>query len=377
MNIAFFTIKAVNPFIGGVERVTYNLAQYFESQNIKVYYFHSCGQEDDKHFILPQNSDNKIKSIYIKSKLNQHNIQIIIDQYGVEYISHEYLNKNIVIIRCWHLNIVEKHITRCLLETFFQTNIKTSILNFLFWLNTPIRKYKRNKFIQKTVRNTDAFLLLSKYYVNYLHNKNITQKKLFAINNAIPIIDKKTYQKENLIIYCGRIVHNPKNVLFLVYLWRHIYSKYPDWKMILVGDGTDKKLIQRLIVKHKLERIQITGYTNPTPYYEKAKILLLPSYNEGFGMVLLEAMQNECIPIVFDSSMAFKDIIDNNKNGFIINELNKEKYIEKCQYLMDNEHIRKEMASQCYEKIKSSFNIKKIGSEWIDLFEHLISTNIQ
>lgn len=36
MNIAFFTIKAVNPFIGGVERVTYNLAQYFESQDINV-----------------------------------------------------------------------------------------------------------------------------------------------------------------------------------------------------------------------------------------------------------------------------------------------------------------------------------------------------
>lgn len=147
--------------------------------------------------------------------------------------------------------------------------------------------------------------------------------------------------------------------------------------MILVGDGIDKKLIQRLIVKYKLERIQITGYTNPTPYYEKAKIFLLPSYNEGFGMVLLEAMQYECIPIVFDSSMAFRDIIDNNINGFIINELNKDKYIEKCQYLMDNECIRKEMSSQCYEKIKNSFNIKKIGSEWIRLFQYLRSTNIR
>ena len=39
MNIAFFTIQTVNPFIGGVERVTHNLTQYFESPNIKVYYF--------------------------------------------------------------------------------------------------------------------------------------------------------------------------------------------------------------------------------------------------------------------------------------------------------------------------------------------------
>ena len=39
MNIAFFTIQTVNPFIGGFERVTHNLTQYFESPNIKVYYF--------------------------------------------------------------------------------------------------------------------------------------------------------------------------------------------------------------------------------------------------------------------------------------------------------------------------------------------------
>lgn len=376
MNIAFFTIKTVNPFIGGVERVTFNLAQYFESQNINVYYFHLCGQEDNKHFILPQGSDNKIKSVYIRSKLNQNNIQIIIDQYGVEYISHKYLKKDVVIIRCWHLNIIEKHITRCLLETFFYTNIKTSILNFLFWLNTPIRKYKRNKFIQHTICDTDAFILLSKYFVEYLYSKNITSKKILAINNAIPIIGKRLYQKENLVIYCGRIVHNPKNVLFLVYLWKRIYSKYPDWKMMLVGDGIDKRIIQNLIVKHKLERIQITGFTNPMQYYEKAKILLLPSYTEGFGMVLLEAMQNECIPIVFDSSMGFKDIIDNNKNGFIINALNKEKYIEKCKFLMDNEDIRQKMATQCYLKVANSFNMEKIGTEWIDLFQRLINTNI-
>lgn len=372
MNIAFFTIQIVNPFIGGVERVTYNLAQYFESQNIKVYYFHLYGEENNKHFVLPKDSNNKTKSAYIEAKLKQYNIRIIIDQYGVEYISHKYLSKNIVIIRCWHLNIIEKHITRCLLETFFQTNIKTSILNVLFWLNTPIRIYKKNKFIRQTVHNTDAFVLLSKYYVNYLHNKNIVHQKLFAINNAIPIVEKKSYQKENLIIYCGRIVHNPKNILFLIYLWKHLYTKYQDWKMILVGDGIDKKIVHHLILKNKLERIQITGYTNPTPYYEKAKILLLPSYNEGFGMVLLDAMQHECIPIVFDSSMAFKDIIDNNNNGFIINRFNKAQYIEKCQYLMDNENVRKKMALQCYLKVKNSFNIQKIGTEWINLFQHLI-----
>lgn len=87
-------------------------------------------------------------------------------------------------------------------------------MNFLFWLSTPIRKYKRNKFIQHTICDTYAFILLSKYFVEYLYSKNITSKKILAINNAIPIIGKRLYQKENLVIYCGRIVHNPKNVLF-------------------------------------------------------------------------------------------------------------------------------------------------------------------
>lgn len=45
-------------------------------------------------------------------------------------------------------------------------------------------------------------------------------------------------------------------------------------------------------------------------------------------------------------------------------------------FLMDNEDIRQKMATQCYLKVANSFNMEKIGTEWIDLFQRLINTNI-
>lgn len=372
MNICFFTIKDVNPFVGGVERVTYNLSQFFESKGINVFYFHLRGNEYDNHFILPQDNDTESIIKYIKSKIQQYNIQIIIDQYGIgNYMSHHYLGHGVKIIRCWHLNIKEEHITRCLLETFSFKYLKSSIINFLFWLNTPLRRHKQEKYFRETVRDVDTFLLLSEHYVKYLSSKNYPSEKLYAINNAISIPEKETYKKENLIIFCGRIVHNPKNVLFLIYLWKKLYRQYPDWKMLLVGDGVDKNLMLDLIRKNDLERIEITGYSDPKPYYEKAKILVLPSYSEGFGMVLLEAMLHDCVPIVFDSSMAFRDIISDGENGFIVERLNRKEYINKCMSLMDNNEIYKKMAAKCYPSVKKSFNMEKIGTEWINLFKKL------
>lgn len=53
----------------------------------------------------------------------------------------------------------------------------------------------------------------------------------------------------------------------------------------------------------------------------KVDFLLLPSKNEGFGMVVIEAMESSVIPIVFNGG-GLKEIVKNNKNGFFINNSN-------------------------------------------------------
>lgn len=371
MNIAFFTTHPVNPYIGGIEKITYNLAQYFKSQNIGIFYFHLKGENSNNHFILPNFSNNYIAK-FIDEKIIKHKIDIIIDQYGTNhYFSHEHLKSNIKIIRCIHSNITENHITRCLLETFLHKKKKEQLINFLYWLNTPRRRQKQKKEYKYIIKNVDILCLLSQFYKNE-YIINYPADNIVSINNAIPMHHSNDEKKEKIIIYCGRIIHNPKNILFVIHIWEQLYTKYKDWKMILVGDGEDRYIIENLIKKKKLPRISVTGFTDPTVYYQKAQILILPSYNEGFPMSLIEAMSYGCVPIVFNTVPAFQDIIKNGINGYIINELHKKDFIEKCQHLIENPFILKKFSQNARLHIIENFSIEKIGAQWINLFNILL-----
>ena len=373
MNICFYTITAINPLIGGVERVTFNLQKYFEQNGFQVFFFHLRGKEDSHHFILPNPDCTTKEQIisFINDRIAQYDIDIIIDQYGNEFLSHKYISNHVKIIRCEHLNIMENKIISCLLGTFSFRELRKSIMNCLFLLNTPLRRFKQRyhyTFINKYI---DQFIVLSDTYIPRLVNKGISRNKITAIPNSVNIIDNYEYQKDNLIIYCGRLVHNPKNILFLPKVWKHLSKLFPNWTMAIIGDGIDRGILEKKIKKYRLERIFITGYTNPDQYYARAKIILQPSFNEGFGMVLAEAMLRKCVPITFNATTAYSDIIQDNESGYIISKYNEAAFINKCVHLMSDEDERTRMSDIGYNHICAHFNMEHIGRKWIQLFNNI------
>jgi glycosyltransferase involved in cell wall biosynthesis len=76
-------------------------------------------------------------------------------------------------------------------------------------------------------------------------------------------------------------------------------------------------------------------------YYQISDLLLLPSYYDPFSLVVLEAMSCGAVPIV-TSSVGASEIIDQGRNGFIVND--GKDLAEKISMLMksDLENLRKE-----------------------------------
>lgn len=175
--------------------------------------------------------------------------------------------------------------------------------------------------------------------------------------------------KNKTVIWCGRIVQNPKNILFLPKLWEGLMAKHPDWNFIIIGDGIDRQLLEQKIEKKHLERITITGYVDPYQYYKNASIIVLPSYSEGFSMVLIEAMSQGCVPVVFDNSSVYHDYI-NQENGCIVADMDKKAFIMACDLLMSDERLLAEKSIKAQRNVQK-FNIENIGHEWLNLFSEL------
>ncbi len=131
---------------------------------------------------------------------------------------------------------------------------------------------------------------------------------------------------------------------------------------LVIGGGSPKPQqcekeifaqMRKTISAHKMDnRVQILGYIPDellVPYYQQAKIFVLPSLFEPFGMTTTEAMA--CgTPVVASKFGGIRDVITSGKNGILINPENPE-----------------EFASAMINLFKNSANAKKIGLEGANL----------
>ena len=99
----------------------------------------------------------------------------------------------------------------------------------------------------------------------------------------------------------------------------------------------------------------------PLSWYQRAKIFLMASPREGWGLTLTESLQCGVVPVVLNTSSVFKDIISNGENGFLAQ--NRQDYIDCLEMLMTDEYRWKTMADTALASA-SRFSPANVGDNW-------------
>ena len=158
-------------------------------------------------------------------------------------------------------------------------------------------------------RFSDAYILLSPSYVTIFKKFAWipSGKKIFVISNPV-VIDKITdIEREKAMLYVGRLTETEKRVDRVIDIWKHLADRLPDWRLDIVGDGPDRARLEECA--RGLARITFHGFQKPNRFYAQSKMLLLTSDFEGFALVLVECMAMGCVPVVYASYPAAKDIV--------------------------------------------------------------------
>ena len=129
-------------------------------------------------------------------------------------------------------------------------------------------------------------------------------------------------------------------------------------------------MLENLAKSLNLKRVNFVGATNPEEYYKKGSIFCMTSSYESFGMVLTEAMQFGCVPILFNSYATASEIVSNNNDGFLITPFDLDEYSLKLIELMNNKQLRNKMSDNAKSSVKK-FSIENIGNLWIKLLNNL------
>jgi glycosyltransferase involved in cell wall biosynthesis len=107
----------------------------------------------------------------------------------------------------------------------------------------------------------------------------------------VPLFESNTKN----IVTIGRLEHI-KNPLYLLELFHMLYTSDDTYRLIMVGDGSMKNVVEKYISTNELQAVvHLTGrVVDVSPYLHAADLFLLTSRAETFGRVIVEAMAAGC-----------------------------------------------------------------------------------
>ena len=106
-------------------------------------------------------------------------------------------------------------------------------------------------------------------------------------------------------------------------------------------------------------------------YYQCADLFVLPSRNEGMPNVVLEAMS--CgLPIVGTRISGTTDLIDDSKNGLIVEKNDYQDLAEKIKLLIDNKNMLIKMGKKSIEYVRRKYDLQLIGKEYSNIYRKLL-----
>lgn len=388
MNICIFTYVYISKHRGGIERVTETLVTELTKRDHRVYIISVCKPIEDNlseenKFTLPNNEVNSTENeTFIKKFLARNKIDIILNQTEVKSLFNliTKTRNNIPLISCIHTDPLAT--LKATKDNWDEWKIKKGIR---FWFKIPyfasrkiFQYYSRKKYISKKHREyyekSDAVVLLSKRFKeSFIKISGINDsKKLYFISNpnSYDITECTVIKKENIVLFVGRLVFQ-KRLDRLLRIWDRIKNRQ-GWKLVIVGDGPERYFYENLCIKWNIDNVEFVGHCDPTPYYQKARILCATSSHEGFGLTITEAMQHNAIPIAFNSYESIEDIISDGIDGFTIRPFSISDYSKTLKRLINDTLYREQILENIKQKnILNRYSIDKIIEKWEELLSNL------
>ena len=159
-------------------------------------------------------------------------------------------------------------------------------------------------------------------YDPILNIKSINIKKIEKLDDKFKGI--------KFILGIGRLTKQ-KNFSLLIKSFKEILKRYPDLKLIILGDGEEKHKLSKLIKHLSLENeIFLEGYKkNIFNYIYNCECYISSSLYEDPGFTLIEAGFLNKTVIAADSKTGTTEILNNSKNGFLFVNNSKDSLIDK------------------------------------------------
>lgn len=257
----------------------------------------------------------------------------------------------------------------------FSKQIKRNDIITISQEHSFIDNEKYIKKVRKSFKHIKYLIVMTKgakeKYDEWLKNEKI-KPEVIVIPNIIK--ENKSGKISNLnnrqIISVGRL-EDVKDFHTLILVFSVIVKKYPNYILKIIGEGSMREKLEEQIKKCNLQKnVILTGRRTENEINNeliKSDVFVLTSKSESFSLVLCEAMNFGVPCIAFDVDVGPREIIQDGKNGFLIENRNVDLMIERLDELLYNISLRRFLGSNSYNVAKNYYS-ENIINKWKNIF---------
>jgi glycosyltransferase involved in cell wall biosynthesis len=241
---------------------------------------------------------------------------------------------------------------------------------------------------KRMMRHVDRFVAISEEVVRGLHSWGIPAERIAHVPNGVdtgyfvpPTLEEKQRAREALelgnaeqiTVFVGRL-SAVKRVDVLLRAWKNVHQVHPNARLLLVGNGPDRRALQ--VLSEELNLRQSATFCgsqrNVLPYFQAADLFALPSDSEGLPNALLEAMAAG-LPCIASNIGGNVDLVSDGENGLLFQPGNVEHLADVLLQLSSNDFERRAFGRRAREKVEAYFSLDRVAEKYVDLYRRLVA----
>ena len=174
--------------------------------------------------------------------------------------------------------------------------------------------------------------------------------------------------QRKLLLAVGRL-EPVKNFDALIHAFARLAHAFPDWDLIILGEGPERaRLASTIRCMGLVQRVALPGVAGNVAYwYGEADLFALTSRSEGFPNALAEAMAHGVPAVSVDCNTGPRDIIRHGIDGLLVPPDDIAALSDALARVMGDATLRGQLASRSVEA-RERFSVAKIGQMWETLF---------
>lgn len=239
------------------------------------------------------------------------------------------------------------------------------------------------RYIQKTIARKAELVITPSYYLKKVVNAwGVDNKKIDVIYNTVndcednyvkSEIKNKIGEDRDIILSMGRLVPW-KGFDTLIQTMPEILKINSNFKLIIVGDGSERDRLEKIVSDLKLEKhVEIKHGMSQTDFFDymrSSDMFILNTKYEGLSHVIIEAMKLG-IPVATTNVCGNPELIANNMNGILFEYNNKNEIIESVRKLSRNQDMVIKYTLESKKNVKEMFSKENMLKRISKSFKHV------